>query len=132
MKPDNQMRSTLGRIRGLGSARHGSEAWMTMRLTSLALIPLSLWFLAKLVLYLNTNDYVAVTQWVAHPVCGALLILLIVVGFKHAADGLKEIVEDYVHAECAKLGVLVCIKFGSILFALVGVLAVLKIMFGIS
>jgi succinate dehydrogenase / fumarate reductase membrane anchor subunit len=114
------MRSPLGRVRGLGSAREGVGHWWAQRMTSLALVPLALWFVAALV-GLTGADYATARDWIATPVPAALLVLLIVATFYHGALGLQVIIEDYVHHEGAKL---------SLLLGLTGVLAVLTVLFG--
>ncbi|MCH7794734.1 MAG: succinate dehydrogenase, hydrophobic membrane anchor protein [Proteobacteria bacterium] len=123
------MRSPLGRVRGLGSARDGVGHWWAERMTALALIPLVLWFVASVVM-ITGADYATVRAWIASPVVAGLLVLLVVMAFTHAALGLQTIVEDYVQHEGAKLAVLLAIKAFALLLGLTGVLAVLTILFG--
>jgi len=86
----------LGKVRGLGSAREGGEHWLTERVTSIALLLLGTWFIASLLL-LPTLDQRTVLEWLHAPSGAIPMALLIVVGFKHALDGVKVAVDDYVH-----------------------------------
>ena len=123
------MRSPLGRVRGLGSAREGVGHWWAQRMTALALVPLALWFVAALV-GLTGADHAAARAWIASPVPAALLVLLVVVSFYHGALGLQVVIEDYVHHEGAKLAALIAVGGVSLLLGLAGVLAVLTVLFG--
>ena len=123
------MRSPLGRVRGLGSAREGVGHWWAQRMTALALVPLTLWFVAA-VAGLTGADHAAARAWIASPVPAALLVLLIVASFYHGALGLQVVIEDYVHHEGAKLAALIAVNGLSLLLGLAGVLAVLTILFG--
>ncbi len=123
------MRSPLGRVRGLGSAREGVGHWWAQRMTSLALVPLALWFVAALV-GLTGADHATAREWVAAPVPASLLVLLIVATFYHGALGLQVIVEDYVHHEGAKVAALIAVNAVSLLLGLTGVVAVLTVLFG--
>jgi len=86
----------LGRVRGLGSAREGGEHWLTERVTSIALLLLGTWLVASL-LILPKLDLRTVMEWLHAPSGAVPMALLIVIGFKHALDGMKVIVDDYVH-----------------------------------
>ena len=86
----------LGRVRGLGSAREGGEHWLTERVTSIALLLLGSWFIASLVLLPGLDPHTLV-EWLSAPSGAIPMALLVVVGFKHALDGMKVFVDDYVH-----------------------------------
>lgn len=86
----------LGRVRGLGSAREGGEHWLTERVTSIALLLLGTWLIASL-LILPSLDLRTIVEWLRAPSAAVPMALLIVVGFKHALDGMKVVVDDYVH-----------------------------------
>ena len=122
------LRSPLGHARGLGSAKEGTAHWWSQRLTSLALAPLTLWF-AVSVAALAGADHAAMVLWIGHPVVAGLLILLVITTFYHSYLGLQVVIEDYVHHEGWKLGLLLLTKSAAILLALTGALSVLLIMF---
>jgi len=86
----------LGKVRGLGSAREGGEHWITERVTSIALLLLGVWLVASL-LFLPQLDRQTVIEWLRAPTGAVPMALLIVVGFRHALDGMKVVVDDYVH-----------------------------------
>jgi succinate dehydrogenase / fumarate reductase membrane anchor subunit len=86
----------IGKARGLGSAREGGEHWLTERVTSIALLLLGTWLIASLLFLPNLNRQ-TVLEWLHAPSGAVPMALLIVVGFKHALDGMKVVVDDYVH-----------------------------------
>jgi succinate dehydrogenase / fumarate reductase, membrane anchor subunit len=88
----------LGQVRGLGSAHHGGEHWLTERVTSIALLLLGTWLIASLLL-LPKLDQRTVLEWLHAPSGAIPMALLIIIGFKHALDGMKVVVDDYVHEE---------------------------------
>ncbi len=123
------MRTPLGQVLGLGSARNGAAAWWGMRLTSIALVPLSLWWVASIIAHAGA-DYAEFRHWVGSPTTSVLLILTIAVTFHHAAQGIAEVIEDYVHAEGVKIATLILVRFAAVLLAVAGIFAVLRIAFG--
>src|SRR5204863_6709513 len=78
----------LGRVRGLGSAHHGGEHWLTERVTSIALLFLSTWLLASLLL-LPKLDQRTLIEWLHAPSGAIPMALFVVVAFRHALDGVK-------------------------------------------
>ena len=88
----------LGKVRGLGSAREGGEHWLTERVTSIALLLLGTWFIASLVMLPGLDPHTFV-EWLRAPSGAVPMALLIIVGFRHALDGMKVFIDDYVHEE---------------------------------
>jgi succinate dehydrogenase / fumarate reductase membrane anchor subunit len=86
----------LGRVRALGSAHHGGGHWLRERLTSAALLLLGTWFLASLVL-LPALDHKTVGDWLKSASGAVPMALFVITAFVHAIDGLKVVVDDYVH-----------------------------------
>jgi len=123
------LRNPLARARGLGSAKEGVSHWMLQRVTAIALVFLTLWFVAT-VLSLLHADYNTARGTIAKPWNAVLLIALIVTMFRHAVLGLQVVIEDYVHTRWLEMTALVLIKFIAVLAALAGVLAVLRIALG--
>ncbi len=124
-----EMRSPLARARGLGSAKDGVAHWWAQRLTAVALVPLTLWFVVSVVSLVGA-DYAAYKAWVGMPGNLMLLVLLIVTLFHHTQLGLQVIIDDYVHGEAAKVVSLMAIKFTVVLLGASCVLAVLRVSFG--
>jgi succinate dehydrogenase / fumarate reductase, membrane anchor subunit len=85
----------IGKVRGLGSAHHGGEHWLTERVTSIALLLLGTWLIASLLL-LPKLDQRTLIEWLHAPSGAVPMALLIIVGFRHALDGMKVVVDDYV------------------------------------
>ncbi|HEX5238393.1 MAG TPA: succinate dehydrogenase, hydrophobic membrane anchor protein [Sphingomicrobium sp.] len=86
----------IGKARGTGSAQSGVHVWLSDRVTSIALVLLGIWLIASL-LFLPKLDQRTLIEWLASPSGAVPMALLIVVGFKHALDGMKVVVDDYVH-----------------------------------
>jgi succinate dehydrogenase / fumarate reductase, membrane anchor subunit len=125
------MRSPLGRAIGLGSAKEGVEHWWMQRITAVALVPLTLWFVIA-VIGLVGADLETVQNWVARPLPAILLVLLLIATFYHMSLGLQVVVEDYVHGELAKLGFVIAVRLLCFAFAVAGIFAVLSIAAGTS
>jgi succinate dehydrogenase / fumarate reductase, membrane anchor subunit len=124
------LRSPLGRVLGTGSARNGTGHWWAERVTSVALVPLTLWLLFSL-LTLPAFDYETVRTWVALPVSSFLAVLTVAVMSYHAYLGTSVIVEDYVHATAAKVVSLVLLRFLHVLFGGASIFAILRVAFGL-
>lgn len=120
------LQSDLKRVRGLGSAKAGVGHWWAQRVTALALIPLTLWFVAS-ILGLVGASHAAVVDWIASPVPAVLLVLLIAATFHHAQLGLQVVIEDYVHHEAAKVALILVVKGAAIVLALAALFSVLRI-----
>ncbi len=124
------MRTPLGRVRGLGTAKEGVEHWWMQRLTSIALVPLVIWFVFQIV-DLAGADHASFQFWLGHHTNALLMVLLVVALFHHAQLGLQVVIEDYVHHEGVKLGAIVAVKFLAIVCATSSVLAVLRLAFSL-
>lgn len=122
------LRTALARARGLGSAKSGLDHWWLQRLTALALLPLSVWFVVAILSHMH-DDHAAVVSWIGSPFVSVLLIALIVSLFYHAALGLQVVIEDYVHGELLKVVLLAATKLALAFGGLLGVVAVLQISF---
>jgi succinate dehydrogenase / fumarate reductase membrane anchor subunit len=120
------MRSPLGRARGLGAARAGAAHWWAQRLTAIALLPLTLWFLCGMVRMLGaTRD--DVVFWMAGPLPIVLMIALVIATFHHLQLGLQVVIEDYVHRDALRVGSILAVKGVAILLALACIVSVLKL-----
>ena len=123
------LRSSLGRAVGLGSAKEGVAHWWAQRITALALVPLTLWFVVAIVA-LAGADRAMFVEWVRNPLPAVLLVLLLVATFYHAALGLQVVIEDYIENMALRLALLIVMRLAAIVLVVRGVFAVLKLSFG--
>jgi succinate dehydrogenase / fumarate reductase, membrane anchor subunit len=119
----------LRQVLGAGPARSGVHHWWVQRLTALALVPLSIWFVVSL-LCLRSLDHATVIAWLGQPWTALLLVLFVLAAAWHSRLGVQVIVEDYVHGAGAKTLLLVLSAFVHVLAAAAGVFAVLKVALG--
>src|SRR5579864_2335946 len=104
-----ELRTPLGRVIGLGSAKEGVEHWWAQRVSAVALVLLGLWFIVALVAHAGA-DRVEVLLWLHQPVTAIVAVLLLAAGFYHGALGLQVVIEDYVGGEGAKIVTLVALR----------------------
>jgi succinate dehydrogenase / fumarate reductase, membrane anchor subunit len=123
------LRSPLGAVAGLGSAKSGVHHWWLQRLTSIALVPLTVWFTVA-ILSLPSLDHITVVAWMAQSWTALLLILLVLVATYHSQLGVRVVVEDYVHNNGMRTLTLVTLTFLHAFLAVAGVFAILKVAFG--
>ena len=119
----------LGQVRGTGSAHHGGEHWLRERLTSAALLLLGLWLILSLLL-LPTLDRSTVVEWLRLPSGAVPMALLVVIVFIHSVDGLKTVVDDYVHDESSRLLLHGILTFAGIGAGSLALFSLAKIAFG--
>ena len=123
------LRSPLGRVLGLGSAKEGTGHWWAQRVSAVALIPLTLWFMFSL-LALPALDYATVKLWLSYPLSGFLAVLLIAALSYHSYLGTAEVVEDYVRAAGSKIFSSVLLRFSYVLAGGASIFAILRVAFG--
>ena len=126
-----QSSTPLGKVRGLGSAREGGEHWLTERVTSIALLLLGSWLIASLLL-LPKLDPRRFTEWLRAPSGAIPMALLIIVAFKHALDGMKVFVDDYVHEPGSNFVVNTLLLFLAIGGAAIALFALAVLVFGVG
>jgi succinate dehydrogenase / fumarate reductase, membrane anchor subunit len=95
---DDLMRSELGRVRGLGSAKAGAHQWWNQRVTAFGNLFLIVWLIVSL-LRLPGLDYETVHGWLQSPIVAVPMALIVVNTFWHMKMGLQVVIEDYVHDE---------------------------------
>lgn len=123
------LKTRLATVRGLGSAKNGTHHWWGQRVTAVALVPLTLWFVYS-VITLSGAGYGTVAGWLAQPWNTVLMLLLIAATFHHLQLGLQVVIEDYIHTEFTKLATILFVKFASAVLAVACGYAVLKIALG--
>jgi succinate dehydrogenase / fumarate reductase, membrane anchor subunit len=123
------LRSPLGQVTGLGSAKDGTGHWWAQRVTAVALVPLTLWFLFSL-LSLPSLDYLTVKTWLSFPMSAFLAVLLVAVLTYHSYLGTTVVIEDYVHSAGMKLLSLLSLRFLYVLAGGAGIFSILRVAFG--
>ncbi len=118
-------RSPLARAIGLGSAKSGVEHWWAERVSAVALVPLTLWFVAAIIAHTGSN-YAAFIAWLHSPAAIIGMIFLLIALFHHTALGLQVIAEDYIHSG-AKFVVVIAIRLCCLALTIAGIVAVLHI-----
>ena len=119
----------LGRARGIGSAQSGVHHWLTDRVTSIALLLLGTWFIASLILLPGLDPH-TLAEWLRAPTGAIPMALLVIVGFKHALDGLKVVVDDYVHEAGSNFAINTIVLFLAVGGAAIALYALAALAFG--
>ncbi len=127
MNHSSSLITKLKKVRGLGAAHHGVGHWWYQRLTALALIPLSVWFVYSLITAMLIPDVAQVADWFASPVNALALTLMLIAMFFHVKLGLQVVIEDYVHSPAAKYVLLIGNSFICWIFAAISLLSILKL-----
>jgi len=125
----SKFRTPLKNVRGLGSAKTGTEHFVHQRLTAAALVVLGLWFLV-FVVRMAGADYATATiakPWNAVPLIGLLITM-----FWHAQLGMQVVLEDYIHESLLALVLQTAVKFVAVLGMIVSVFAVGRIALGVA
>lgn len=123
------IRSPLGHARGLGSAKDGTHHWWMQRVTAIALVPLSIYFLITLRGVMSV-DRAALWRFIGHPLNAIPSLMFIVASFYHAMLGIQVIIEDYVHDEGCKIFCLMLNKLSFLCMGFACCFAILYISFG--
>lgn len=105
-----RIRTPMGKIEGLGSARSGTHHFWALRVSSIALVPLSIWFVASALAYVGAEQG-AVAAYFAEPLNAVLMFLFIITCAYHSALGLQTVIEDYFHQESLKITLLILNRF---------------------
>lgn len=120
--------TALARVRGHGAAKSGTHHWLAQRLTAVALIPLSVWFVVSLLAVTEMN-YETVIAWIQSPLVAVFLLLFIFAMFYHAQLGLQMIIEDYIKCKAVKIASLIALKFAVFFAAFAAAFATVDIYF---
>jgi succinate dehydrogenase / fumarate reductase membrane anchor subunit len=124
------LRTPLGRVRGLGSARSGTEHFWHQRLTAIANIPLVIGFVV-IVASLIGRNHAAVVQILGSPLVAVVMLLFILSVTNHMRIGMQVIIEDYVHDDMLKLASLIANTFFAVVIGVASAFAILKLSFGV-
>lgn len=120
------IQTPLGRARGLGSAKSGVQHFWHQRLTAIALVPLTIWFVWAVARYTGA-PYSDVVAFLENPFSAAAMLMFILAGLYHMALGIQVVIEDYIEREGTKLALLIFTNFAAFVVGVVSVIAVLRI-----
>ncbi len=123
------MATPLAKVRGLGAAHRGTENFWRQRLTAIANIPLVIFLILSIVTHIGA-DYATTRAYLARPLVTLALLALVISASIHMRIGLKEIIEDYVHGEGAKIAALLAVTFFAAVLGLACTMALVKISLG--
>ena len=120
------LRTPLARVKGLGASGEGSHHWWLQRVSAIALVPLSLWFVFSIIGHID-GTHEQVLSWISTPHVALLLVLYLGFMFFHAQLGLQVVIEDYVHSEPLKIASLLVVKGLALIAGLGAIFSVLRI-----
>ncbi len=123
------LRSPLSKAVGLGSAKHGFSHWWWQRVTAIALVPLTLWFVFSL-LALAGGSYDSVQAWLSSPINATITLLFTLTALYHGQTGLQMVIEDYIHTKWLNLSLLLLMKFAAVVMAVLAIISILKVALG--
>ncbi|MBD8555488.1 succinate dehydrogenase, hydrophobic membrane anchor protein [Rhizobium sp. CFBP 8762] len=122
------MRTPLGKVRGLGSAKNGTEHFWHQRVTAVSNVPLMLFFMFFIVRYAGA-PYAEAVSALSNPFVAVVMALVVLSGLIHMRLGMQVVIEDYVHNDAVKLGLLMLNTFFAIIVGALCLFAILKIAF---
>jgi succinate dehydrogenase / fumarate reductase membrane anchor subunit len=120
------IRTPLARARGLGSAKSGVAHFWHQRLTAIALVPLTVWFVWSVARFAGA-PYAEVLEFLHNPFNAGAILLFVLAGLYHMVLGVQVVIEDYIHKEGTKLALLLLTNFAAFALGAVCVIAVLRI-----
>lgn len=124
------LRTPLGRVRGLGSAKSGTEHWWMQRVTAIANIPLMIFLVIFVICHLGATRAELVAS-IGNPFIAIPLVLTFVSVLWHMRLGLQVVIEDYVHGHVAKFLALLANSFVTAILGVAALYAILKMSFGL-
>ena len=124
MDKKKSMTSPLKSAKGLGAAKHGLSHWISQRVTAIALVPLTIWFVS-IIAFMKNSNYDTAIETVSNPLNATLFLLLIIATFWHAQLGLQVVIEDYIANKMTRMTLIIITKF---IFAIIGVLSALSVL----
>jgi len=122
------LRTPLSQVKGLGSAKEGTDHFWVQRLTAIAMIPLVIW-IAFSVARLPSMSQADIHAWLASPFASVMMILFLITSFWHARLGLQMVIEDYVSNHAVRTASIIAVTFACVALGVTGVFSVLRIAF---
>lgn len=120
--------TNIGKVRGLGSAKHGGGHWISQRTSAVGNLLLTTWLVVSLT-FMPNFDQGTLAQWLAQPTVAVPMILMLVSIFWHVRLGLQVLIEDYVHDDALKFGAITLLNFYVVTSLVFGIFVVAKLAF---
>ena len=120
--------TNIGRVRGLGSAKHGGQHWINQRTSAVGNLLLTTWLVTSLLLMPNF-DQATLAQWLAQPTVAVPMMLMLVSIYWHVRLGLQVLIEDYVHDDPLKFGAITLLNFYVVASLVFGIFTIAKLAF---
>lgn len=121
--------TSIGRVRGLGSAHSGAHHWLVIRYTAIGSLLLTVWFAVSLLLLPNFS-FATAREWAASPVPATALGLFVLVNIWHARLGIQVVIEDYVHEDANKFASMILLNLVTFAAAAFGLFCVIRLALG--
>ena len=120
--------TNIGKVRGLGSAKHGGQHWINQRTSAVGNLLLTTWLVTSLLLMPNFEQ-ATLAQWLAQPSAAVPMMLMLVSVFWHVRLGLQVLIEDYVHDDPLKFASITLLNFYVVASLVFGIFIVAKLAF---
>lgn len=120
--------TNIGKVRGLGSAKHGGQHWLNQRTTAVGNLLLTIWLLVSLIMMPNFEQE-TLAAWLAQPLVAVPMMLMLVSIFWHVRLGLQVLIEDYVHDDALKFGAMTLLNFYVVASLVFGIFTIAKLAF---
>jgi succinate dehydrogenase / fumarate reductase membrane anchor subunit len=121
--------TSIGRVRGLGSAHNGAHHWLLQRFTAIGNLLLMAYLLVSFILLPNLS-YTSVHDWIARPLPATAVALLVISLFWHARLGLQVVIEDYVHEHANKFACIAALNLAAFGGAAFGLFSIIRLALG--
>lgn len=121
--------TSIGRVRGLGSSKHGAQHWLVQRFTAIGNVVLIPFLIVSLALMPDLH-YDTVRAWLAKPVPATAVVLIFINTFYHARLGVQVLMEDYLHEHGTKFAALTLLNLLPLAGGALGILFVLRVALG--
>lgn len=121
--------TSIGRVRGLGSAHSGAHHWLVQRFTAIGNLVLGLWLIISLV-QLPDLEFKTVREWIAGGIPATAMALLVISVFWHVRLGLQVLIEDYVHEHANKFACMALLNLSVFAGAAFGLFSIVRLALG--
>lgn len=121
--------TSIGRVRGLGSAHSGAHHWLVQRFSAIGNLVLGLWLIISLIT-LPDYDFKTVREWISGGIPATAMALLVVSAFWHARLGIQVLIEDYVHEHANKFACMALLNLSAFAGSAFGLFSIVRLALG--